>query len=169
VYEVLDDRGEVVERLSVGRAVDQPNRYRWERSVQGQLQPQDLRGGEAAVPFARSDFLLSDLAMEFLHWPEQRLLRIKNAMRKGRSCRVLESRNPSAAPGGYARVVSWVDRDTGGLILAEAFDADNRLLKHFSIGSVTKVNDRWELKDMEIRDEVLDSRSRLEFRYEEQK
>jgi hypothetical protein len=84
-------------------------------------------------------------------------------MRRGRSCRVLESINPKRVPGGYSRVVAWIDVETDGLIRAEAFDQDNKLLKEFSVGSFKKVKGKWELQDMEIRNERTDSRTRLEF------
>ena len=122
-----------------------------------------LSGEQAMVPFAGSDFWLADFGFEFLQWPQQRLLKIKNAMRKGRPCRVLESTNPQPTKDGYSRVVSWIDRETDGLILADAYGPDGKVLKHFSIGSITKVNDRWELKNMEIRNEKTDSRTRIEF------
>ena len=45
------------------------------------------------TPFAGSDFwALADLGLEFLYWPEQRL--IKKEIRRGQSCDVLESINP---------------------------------------------------------------------------
>ena len=89
-------------------------------------------------------------------------------MRRGRPCYVLESRNPNPPPRGYARVVSWIDResaakDGGGIILAEAYGADNRKLKEFSLGPFTKVRGQWELKWMEIVNVRANSRTRLEF------
>ena len=53
------------------------------------------------------------------------------------------------------------------LIRAEVYDSENRLLKEFSVGSVKKVRGRWELKDMEIRNEQTDSLTRLEFDLDE--
>ena len=37
------------------------------------------------------------------------------------------------APGSYARVLSWIDFETSGIILAEAYDQNGKLLKEFSI------------------------------------
>ena len=108
---------------------------------------------------------LADLGLEFLHWPEQRL--VKNEMRRGRSCKVLESTNPQPGKGAYSRVRSWIDSESAQLIRAEAYDSENRLLKEFSVGSVKKVRGRWELKDMEIRNEQTDSLTRLEFDLDE--
>ena len=126
-----------------------------------------LTGDRAMIPFADSDFWLADLGLEFLHWPEQRIDRnTRLTMRKGRSCRVLESINPRPGAAGYTRVRSWVDIKTGGIIIAEAYGSDNRPAKEFEIGGFTKVNDRWELKNLEMRDLRTDSRTILEFHYE---
>ena len=116
------------------------------------------------MPFAESDFWLCDLGLEFLHWPAQRIA--KTEMRKGRSCRVLESTNPRPEPGAYARVFAWVDLESGGLMRAEAFDRDGQRMKEFNIGSLQKINGRFQLKSMEVRDARNDTRTRLEFELE---
>jgi hypothetical protein len=124
-------------------------------------------GDRAMVPFAGSDFWLADLGLEFLHWPEQRIDReTRLPMRKGRSCRVLESINPAPGAGGYTRVRSWIDLKTGGILIAEAYGNDRRCLKEFEIGGFAKINDRWVLKNMEIRNLQADTRTVLEFHYE---
>jgi len=45
----------------------------------------------------------------------------------------VESRNPEPKPGAYSRVLSWFDFETSGIILAEAYDHNDKLLKDFSI------------------------------------
>lgn len=120
------------------------------------------------VPFASSDFWLADLGLQFLHWPQQRIVQeARIRMRKGRPCRVLESRNPVAGAKGYVRVVSWIDRETGKPILAEAYGAEGKLMKEFEIGGVTRVNGVWQLKNLEMRNVVEDSVTVLEFQYEQ--
>ena len=113
------------------------------------------------TPFADSDFWICDLGLEFFHWPKQRIL--KHEMRRGRSCQVLESTNPNPSPGGYSRVVSWIDNETLGIVQAEAYDAKGDLLKEFYPKSFKKVNGQWELQEMEIRNDQTGSRTRLEF------
>jgi hypothetical protein len=115
-------------------------------------------------PFAGTDFWLCDLGLEFLHWPNQRL--VKNEMRKGRSCRVLESTPDSSYPTEYSRVLSWIDIESGGLLRAEAYDRDHKLLKEFSVRSFQRVSKAWQLKEIEIRNERTDTRTRLEFNLE---
>jgi hypothetical protein len=116
-----------------------------------------LGGGDIFQSFGGSDFWLADLGLEFLHWPGQRL--VKTEMRRGRSCRVLESLASQPARTAYDRVVSWVDIETGGIVRAEAYRSGNQLIKEFSLRSVQK----GQLKEMQLRSPQTDSVSRLEF------
>lgn len=146
--------------LAVIHAPDRPNTY-WEAKsdspdswvLLGDKGPQTI--------FAGSDFSMADLGLEFLHWPRQRV--IKTEMRKNRSCHVLESSKPTPGPGEYRRVVSWLDVESGGLIMAEAYDGQNKLLKEFSVNSMKKVDERWQVQQMEIRNVQTRSRTRLNF------
>jgi hypothetical protein len=113
------------------------------------------------TPFANSDFWVADLSLEFFHWPEQKILKKEN--RRSRGCNVLESTNPNPSANGYSRVVSWIDEESGGIVHAEAYDAQNKLLKEFDPKSFKKVNGQWELQEMEIRNVQTSSRSRIEF------
>jgi len=116
---------------------------------------------EPTFPFAGSDFWAEDLGLEFFHWPEQKIL--KHEMRRGRACKVLESTNPNPSTNSYSRVVSWIDNESGGIVQAEAYDFNNKLLKEFAPKSFKKVNGQWELQEMEIRNVQTGSRTRLEF------
>ena len=60
-------------------------------------------------------------------------------------------------------MVSWLDIDTGGIVHAEAYDAQNKLLKEFDPKEFKKVNGRWELSKMEIRNVKERSSTWLEF------
>lgn len=127
------------------------------------------RGGEQVagagtnlfVPFAESDFWLADLGMEFLHWPNPKHL--KTEMRKSRPCYVIETLNPNPKKNEYPRVLSWIDTEHGGLIRAEAYTANGKLWKEFSIGSITRVDGRWQIKELHIRNDLTDTDTRLEF------
>ncbi|MBL9139356.1 MAG: outer membrane lipoprotein-sorting protein [Verrucomicrobiales bacterium] len=123
------------------------------------------RPDEMFAAFAGTDFWFVDLGMVFLHWPEQRVT--GRETRRTRTCDVLESVNPQVAAGGYRRVLTWVDVETGGIVRAEAYDAQDRLLKEFSPGSFARVGSRYELRDMEIRDDQTDSRTTLQFDIED--
>ncbi|HEY6167556.1 MAG TPA: outer membrane lipoprotein-sorting protein [Verrucomicrobiae bacterium] len=145
--------------LNVTRRANGPNEYTL--STKGGHDATPLDHAAIFQPFAGSDFSPADLGLEFLHWPEQRVL--KHEMRRGRPCKVLESGNPSPAGDAYVRVLSWIDSETGGLLRAEAYDARRKLMKEFSIRSFKKVEGRWQLREMEIINYPSDSRTRLEF------
>ncbi len=163
IYEAFTPEGLPAETLVVTGGLGRPNQY--QHAVAPATLGAPKSGTESNVPFASSEFWLTDLGLEFLHWPSQQI--VKREMRKGRACRVLESVNPN--PGqGYARVRSWVDSEHQTILRAEAYDAAGKTLKEFSIGSFKKVPDasgkkRWQLKSMEIRNERNDARTRLEF------
>ncbi len=117
-----------------------------------------LKEKEIYRPFAGSDFYIADLGLEFLHWPSQKI--VKKEMRQSRSCRVVESINPEPGPGEYSKVLSWIDFETSGIILAEAFDEKGKLLKQFSIESFDRKEKR--LREVQIRNDQSESRTRLE-------
>jgi hypothetical protein len=126
-----------------------------------------LSGAELFTSFAGSDFWLADLGLEFFHWPGQKVL--KTELRKSRECRVLESVNPQPATNAYSRVVSWIDTETGGILHAEAYDAQNKLLKEFDTKKFKKVNGEWRLEAMEIENARTGSRSQIEFSLDDAK
>jgi hypothetical protein len=146
------------ERLSIRRLTDQPNEYLWNRK--GQVL--NLKGNDATNRFSGSDFALMDLGMEFLHWPKQVL--VTREMRKGRGCDVLESRPDR--PGLYARVLSWIDQETSGLLMAEAYDASGKLLKEFEVKGFKKVAGQWRVREMEIRNRQTKTSTRLQFNFD---
>ena len=115
------------------------------------------------IPFANSDFWIADLGLEFFHWPQQKVLPKTTNLKRGRDYTLLESTNPNPSTNGYSRVLSWIDKETGGILEAEAYDAQSKLLKDFAPKSFKKVNGQWELQEMEIRNVQTGSRTRLEF------
>lgn len=165
-----------VERLLVVHAPDQPNSYFFHTNFSvdipllgelpiGRIQRNhQLKNAELVMPFAGSDFWLADLGLEFFHWPEQKIL--KSELRKTRLCRVLESVNPQPSTNTYSRVVSWIDDESRGILHAEAYDSQNKLLKEFDTKKFRKVNDQWQLEQMEIYNVQTRSRSQIEFNFD---
>jgi hypothetical protein len=148
-----------------------PYEYHWQPSSRYQISSQtpagfskrNLKGDETMVAFANSDFWIADLGLEFFHWPAQKVLPNPTSVKRGRAYTLLESTNPNPATNGYSRVLSWIDKETGGILEAEAYDFNGRLLKDFAPKSFKKVNGQWELQEMEIRNVQTGSRTRLEF------
>jgi len=127
------------------------------------MQITSLTGDQLFLPFAGSDFWICDLGLEFFHWPAQKVLPGSTQLKRGRAYMLLESTNPNPATNGYSRVLSWIDRESGGILEAEAYDFKGKLLKDFAPKSFKKVNGQWELQEMEIRNVQTGSRTRLEF------
>jgi hypothetical protein len=141
-----------------------PNEYLYARtSGPGTVAPKPapVPPADAAIPLAGSDFSLADLGLDFLHWPQQR--RLRDETRLGQACYVLESSNP--AGGEIVRVKSDIDQDTGGLLIATAYDANGHVVKEFSLhgSSFKKVNGHWRLEKMEIRNHKSHSQTELKF------
>ncbi len=150
--------------LVVHHTTNGPSRY--EFSGDTNLAPAREITGALTNHFAGSDFALLDLGVEFLHWPIQ-VLRTRE-MRKGRGCHVLESR-PAATNlySIYSRVVSWVDEETLGLLMVEAYDFAGKPLKQFEVRGFKKVAGRWQVKEMELRNRQTKGGTRLEFHFDE--
>jgi hypothetical protein len=152
-------------RVSIIHSSGQPNRYELsEPAPSGAVYPvaRQLMANQIMMPFAGSDFWIADLGLEFLHWPKQRVL--KQEMRHSTSCRVLESTNPHPVPGGYARVVSWIENERPhGIVHADAYDAKGELLKCFDPSKVVKLQGEYQLKEMEMRNAKTKAHTWIEF------
>jgi hypothetical protein len=152
--------------LKIIHAAGQPNWYSWSNYNSGGIVSgmgeYKWSGTEWTHPIP-GDFLAVDLGLEFFHWPEQKVLPKTANLKRGRDYTLLESTNPNPSTNGYSRVLSWIDKETGGILEAEAYDADGKLLKEFAPKSFKKINGQWELQEMEIRNVQTGSRTRLEF------
>jgi hypothetical protein len=145
--------GKANEQWRVHHELGQANRYEHNsRPVDGAKIHTDLAG---------SSFTIADLGLEFLHWPSQVVL--KTQRRKSRLCDVLESRNPKPAKGEYQRVLSWIDKKTGGILLADIYTDEAKPVKQFSVRGISKKEGRWQVDEMEMRDTKTRVRSRLHF------
>ncbi len=124
----------------------------------------ELKSTALFSPFVDdSDFSIADLGLEFLHWPDQKLS--QKEMKRSRSCRVLESTNPNPRAGGYAKVKSWVDNESHGILLAQAFDVKGNKIKEFTPGdfSKSKATGQWQLGKMQISNFQTDSSTTVRF------
>jgi len=152
------------EKLTVVFSTNAPNQYIFARAPKPDAPldpPQTLTGAQADIPLANSDFWLSDLGFEFYHWPDQ--VRLRGQMRRGRSCYVLQSTNPHPEPGGYSRVITWVDKEYKQPLQADAYDINGKKMKEFELGSYGKVNGKWQVKDLKMLNLKTGSRTFLEY------
>jgi hypothetical protein len=154
--------GSPVEEFVVLRTEGGINTYLHGRSSDGSpviLSP--VSGEQLETPLAGSDFTLAALGIDFIHWPQQQLF--KPEMRLGQPCIVLESRRPGT--NGMVRVKSWIDRRSGGILIAEGYNSARELVKDFSLSGsgFVKINGQWQLKEMKIRSPQARSQTTLEF------
>ena len=143
-----------------------PPRYHLAESEDDRVRAErELSPQEIMQPFAGSDFWPADLGLHFFHWPVQTLqVDARIWMRKGIACHVLESRMDPEADHGYTRVRSWISRDHGGLVYAEARDREGRRVKTFEVSDIEKVEGEWRVRELRIRDDRIRSTTRLEIR-----
>lgn len=146
------------EKFVAVHSLDGPNKYLLSR---GTNEPKPIKAEETAIPFAGTDFWLSELGFDFLHWPQQN--KLPGQMRLGQPCYVLESINPDAPV--VVRMKSFIEKESGGILVAEGYDRKHRKVKEFSLAgsSFKKVNGQWQLKKMTIRSPREDSETILEF------
>lgn len=121
----------------------------------------NLTDNEISGPFAGSDFTVTDLGLEFLHWPQQKYL--KQEPRVLGPSLVLESTNPNPGTNGYSRVVSWFDKESLALVEAYAYDVNGKKLKNFYPKDIKRVDGRWQVQTLVMENLQTGSKSRLEF------
>jgi hypothetical protein len=63
-------------------------------------------------------------------------------------------------------VLSWIDQESGGVLIAEAYDRAGKILKDFNVRSVKKIEGQYQLQEMEITNDQTHSRTQLEFVYD---
>jgi hypothetical protein len=159
-YEALAAKGKVGDKLIIIHTFGKPNRYLFTKS--GETEPRELSGNQTMIPFADSDFWVADLGLEFLSWPTQRAVR--REMRSYKSCVMLESTNPSPAPGAYARVESWLTIESPHApVTAQAYDASGKQIKVFTVESVERIEGHYQLRSIEMRNLKTKTRSIIEF------
>ena len=150
-----------IDTLTIVHTPGRPNLYYATVGTNAASLGSPLAAGELFQPFAGSDFWRADLGLDFLAWPSQQ--QVTHQMRRGRACRVLESRPATANPAGYLRVKSWVDVETDGILRAEAYDARDRFIKEFLLGSFRKVDGVHQLEDMTMRKPDSGEETRIQF------
>jgi hypothetical protein len=167
VYEAVGTGEAPGAALTITHRDREPSRYLLSQSAlpgAALAGPDMLTGNQLMLPFAGSDFWIADLGLEFLYWPQQRVL--KKQMRSSLFCDVLQSLNPQPAPGAYSRVVTWIAinrPDDIVIVHADAYDSNDKLLKEFDPRKLKRINGYYQPKVLEIRNVQTDSSTRIEF------
>jgi hypothetical protein len=145
--------------LHIQHQIGQPNQYRLTRApAEGAT---TLTGNETMTSFGGSDFWVADLGLEFLQWPQQKV--VKKEFHDNVASVIIESTNPNPATNAYSRVVSRIAEDSNGVMEATAYDAAGRRLKEFNVKSLKKINGQWQVESVIMENVQTDSRTRLEF------
>jgi hypothetical protein len=131
----------------------------------GTTEPRKLAPAERATPFLGGDFGYEDLELAFLRWPNHKFIR--ESRRLGFDCWVIESTPAADAPSQYRRVLMWVDKQYMAVVIAEAYDARNKLLKNFEVKSVRKLDDKGHYIVGQIALENVQKKSRTVLRIRE--
>lgn len=105
----------------------------------------ELTEDQRLEKFLGSSFSYYDLALPQLRGPDAQL--VGEERMRGQDCYVITSHTPGAP---YARVKLWIHQDYDALLRAEAFDADDNLVRRFGVTSFKKVGDVWVPRGMEI-------------------
>jgi hypothetical protein len=168
IYETSATANIGAEKLIVTHSSNGPNQYLYARAAQPGSplpEPSPVNPADTDAPLAGSDFSLSDLGLQFLYWPQQQ--RLPDETRLSRACYVLESHNLNGRE--VAKIRSDIDQETGGLLIATAYDSGGHVVKEFSLSSsgFKKVNGRWQLEKMDIRDKKKRSNTELKFDIQE--
>jgi hypothetical protein len=95
-----------------------------------------------------SDISYEDLAMKFLYWPRATIE--GEQMMLLRKCWKIRVEPPSKNESQYGRVLLWIDKDTGALMQAEAFNHAGAFARRFKVISGQKISGTWLLKSMRI-------------------
>jgi hypothetical protein len=163
IYESQSADGVPAERLIITRSPDGVQ-YAYARAATAGApipEPKTISAEQANIPFAQSDFWLTDLGVQFIFWPEQ--ARLKGELRLGRDCYLLESTNPGAAQ--VVRIKAYIDKENKVPILAEGYDARNKLVKEFSIhgSGFKRIHGQWVLEKMDMHNAKTGSQTVLKF------
>ena len=95
-----------------------------------------------------TDMTYEDLALRFVYWPKATLLGSDSV--RTRSAWKVRVDSPTRRTE-YSSVNLMVDKESGALLAADAFDWNGKLIKQFEVISGQKLNDgKWYLKQMRI-------------------
>lgn len=137
---------------SFGRAL---NTMQISREANGKMDALYLDSDGAPLPtppltaaVAGTDITWLDITLSYLWWQEGSLHGTESF--KGALCDIIEMRPPQPIPG-CAAVRLWVDRKRGFMRQAAQIDENGERIRWMWVSSVGKINDRWMIKNLEVK------------------
>lgn len=107
-----------------------------------------VTGKKFADSVRGSDISYEDLSLRFLYWQNATIEDEQTMLL--RKCWVVRVVAPSGSDSQYGRVTLWVDKESGALMQAEAFDKAGKFARRFKVISGQKIEGAWYLKQMRI-------------------
>jgi hypothetical protein len=104
----------------------------------------ELTGAKRTEKLLGSYFTWYDLGLPFLHWPNAKFLDEERV--RGRDCLAIESRADGEP---YTRVKMYIDKEYYALLRAEAFDANDSLVRRFAVTSFKRIGELWVPRGLE--------------------
>ncbi|MDD5705376.1 MAG: outer membrane lipoprotein-sorting protein [Kiritimatiellae bacterium] len=153
-YELRDNFGRVVERMTVQRRADGDVTTRW--SGPDGLDATNPPALTAAV--RDTDITWLDLTLAFLWWQDARLDG-EEEFRGSRCDKVIVT--PPAPIPGCAAMRLWVDRRLRFIRQVEQLNSRGERVRRMWVSSIAKTGDRWMIRNMEIERPGTGQRTKL--------
>jgi hypothetical protein len=154
VYTVRDAFGSTLEEMTVIRS---KSGSRFEYAAGDPLTASDVP--DLYGPIQGTDISWMDLTLSFLWWPGGTTIGTETV--KGQPCFVVDVSAASGEDGKYGRVRLWIAEKFRMILRAEGYDSQGVLLRRLWVKSFKKIDDRWMIKDMEVKSASSTHRTRL--------
>ncbi len=142
-YTVLDNFGRTLNVMRVTRSAGGALATEY-RDGDGKLLPTPA----LTAPIAGTDIAWLDITLSYLWWVDGDLKGEDTF--KGTLCDIVEMRPPQPIPG-CAAMRLWIDRKRGFMRQAEQIDEKGDRVRWMWVASVGKINDRWMIKNLEVK------------------
>jgi hypothetical protein len=107
-----------------------------------------ISGARFSDPVRGTDISYEDLSMRFLYWSRAAVQ--GEELKLFRKCWIVRVEAPQVSDSQYSKVVMWIDKESGALLQAEAFDKLGKFARRFKVISGQKIDGAWYLKQMRI-------------------
>jgi len=111
----------------------------------------DVPPAEYGTPIRNTGVNYLDISLAYLYWPNPKY--IKEDVVSERITWLVEVQNPDPK-GPYAKLLIWIDKQTGGLMRMQGYNKEGKLIKRMQVMEVQRVKrggkKYWALEKMQI-------------------
>lgn len=154
-YTVRDYFGAPLSRLTVRREASGEPRYAF--SSGAELTNAVLP--DLASSIRDTDISWLDLSLAYLWWPGGETVGVESVL--GQRCYIIYLEAPQRAQSGYSNVKLWISVKSMMLLRAEAYDANDALVRRVALKSFKKIDDQWVAKRVDVTSHPSGHRTRL--------